>query len=399
MKDGELRKVDVCVVGAGAAGVAAAAVASAAGAEVLCIEKHSFPGGNATAAAVGTICGIYPRGTVDLLESEFLYSFVPRVQQYSRSEAIIHKKGISFLPYTIPAFTRSCYDVLPDKVLLTETVVTDVVMSDDCIQTVTCVSDGKSIVVEPASVIDASGNAVVSRLAGIPCLEDEQHQAAALVFALSGLPPLDDRGLFVLLLKTLESAVRDGRLSAEDARISIVPGSVRQGTAMLKRACPYKGQLDVEKRSRLECRARSGILAVFQALQDAKDFDACSLSWIASTLGVRSGFRGAGQAVLAESDVVHAVQSPDELVRGVWPLEYWSHARRPEMIYFPEDTHYSITAAMLQSRYCSNLFFAGRTMSGTERALGSARVLGTAMLTGEAVAKLVLEARISGRLA
>ena len=52
---------DVLVVGGGAAGVAAAVAAGRAGAKVVLLERYGFLGGLATAAQVGTICGLYLR--------------------------------------------------------------------------------------------------------------------------------------------------------------------------------------------------------------------------------------------------------------------------------------------------------------------------------------------------
>ena len=54
---------DVLVIGGGAAGVAAATAAGRAGAKVMLLERYGFLGGLATAAQVGTICGLYLRDT------------------------------------------------------------------------------------------------------------------------------------------------------------------------------------------------------------------------------------------------------------------------------------------------------------------------------------------------
>src|SRR5438067_2365459 len=51
--------VDVCVAGAGPAGLGAALAAARLGASVCLLERHGFLGGNFTAASVGTICGLY----------------------------------------------------------------------------------------------------------------------------------------------------------------------------------------------------------------------------------------------------------------------------------------------------------------------------------------------------
>src|SRR5688572_6281027 len=52
---------DVVVCGAGSAGLGAALAASRAGAKVALVERWPFFGGNATAASLGSICGLYVR--------------------------------------------------------------------------------------------------------------------------------------------------------------------------------------------------------------------------------------------------------------------------------------------------------------------------------------------------
>src|SRR5215472_6479322 len=53
---------DVCVVGAGAAGLAAAVGARRCGVQVLLVEKYGFCGGATVAGMSGTICGLFSSG-------------------------------------------------------------------------------------------------------------------------------------------------------------------------------------------------------------------------------------------------------------------------------------------------------------------------------------------------
>ena len=63
-------KTDVLIIGSGAAGIAAAVAASRGGLKVCMIERNKYPGGKATASAVGTICGLFLRSTQN--ESTFV---------------------------------------------------------------------------------------------------------------------------------------------------------------------------------------------------------------------------------------------------------------------------------------------------------------------------------------
>jgi len=54
-----IKNTDVVVLGGGAAGIAAAVAAARKGLSVVLIERNSFLGGKATAAEVGTVCGLY----------------------------------------------------------------------------------------------------------------------------------------------------------------------------------------------------------------------------------------------------------------------------------------------------------------------------------------------------
>ena len=53
--------------------------------------------------------------------------------------------------------------------------------------------------------------------------------------------------------------------------------------------------------------------------------------------------------------------------------------------YLGDGQYYEIPLRCLQARDVENLFVAGRCMSASHEALGSARVIGTCLATGEAV--------------
>jgi hypothetical protein len=59
-----------------------------------------------------------------------------------------------------------------------------------------------------------------------------------------------------------------------------------------------------------------------------------------------------------------------------------------KMQYFEPDNGYSIPADCTISESLDNLFFAGKNISATPRAVASARVIGTGLQTGYAAGKI-----------
>src|SRR5947208_15512654 len=68
-------EADVVVCGAGSAGLGAAIAAARAGVSVALVERWPFFGGNATAASLGSICGLYVRKADEI---EFLAGGITR---------------------------------------------------------------------------------------------------------------------------------------------------------------------------------------------------------------------------------------------------------------------------------------------------------------------------------
>ena len=69
-------------------------------------------------------------------------------------------------------------------------------------------------------------------------------------------------------------------------------------------------------------------------------------------------------------------------------LNIGGEQNKPDMCYFPANDCYWIPAGTLVSQSLTNLFFAGRILSATERAIASARVIGTCLNTGYAAGML-----------
>jgi hypothetical protein len=78
-------------------------------------------------------------------------------------------------------------------------------------------------------------------------------------------------------------------------------------------------------------------------------------------------------------------QFADSVARASWPIEMWDDGRLgPTYEWLDDGCSYDIPRRSLESRDIDNLFAAGRCISASHDALGSARVIGTCLATGEA---------------
>lgn len=379
---------DVAVVGAGAAGIAAAVAAAEAGLGVVLLERYGFVGGLASSAMVGTVCGLYYRGAGGprYAVRGFARAFAEGLAAASESGPVAGKDGLYFLPYAVEAFHQeACTWLQRHGVRLR---LHSPVAGVECRgRRIVCLQvHGADAVfrLHPQVVVDCSGEALVSRLAGAACLPMSQPQADAFVFRVAGLPEVPESALTLVLLRALRRGVAQGRLEPICERLSLVPGSQVRDSALLKLGLPGVGD-----RTRAELTARALCHDIVRYLRGSDvALAGLRIAAMAPQLGVRSGPCPRGLAVLDEASVLAAAKPEDGVACGAWPVEYWGEGRRPTMRCFAMDDHYLIPAPALVSRDFDNLFFAGRGFSATEMAMASARVIGTCLGTGYAAGAL-----------
>lgn len=387
---------DVLVVGAGAAGISAAVAAAETGANVTLVERYGFVGGLASSAMVGTICGLYYRhpDKLSYAVQGFARQFAEQLQEKMQKQPIIFAQGLHFLPYQVSKFQQQAIQDLQQagvKLMLHSTV-TDLSISEGQIVSLTIQSNDNIIELYPSAVVDCSGNAHISMLAGIERLTESFYQAGAFVFQVKGLPEMDSRMLGLNLIRWLSRGIEKGDLETECSYLSIVPGSVTNGIGLFKLGLPtpFNDTADFLTHYELEARARS-VKIVKYLQQSDKLLSEIAILNMAAQVGVRTSARSKGIELLDENQVLNCIKPDNGVAIGAWPIEYWGAQSKPEMRYFPTNDCYWIPAGTLVSQSITNLFFAGRALSATEQAIASARVIGTCLNTGYAAGMLASE--------
>lgn len=385
---------DVVIVGGGAAGVAAAVAVAGKGLQVVLIERNLFLGGKATAAQVGTVCGLYKFSKTNQPEyivKGFAKNFAEELARQSGSTSLSNAGGLHYLPYDIEAFKNICIELLAtNKVdVYFNSIVKSVEVNKGRIKSICIEREDENITIYLKSIIDCSGESIVSKAAGLPLIESENYQAAAQVFTLQNIAEVTEASLGMILKKELQLAIDGHKLADHYDRVYIAQGSLKNNCVSLKVGLPVAVTHTPENLAALKSAAllMAGTLTTYLT-EHVPVFKNASLLSIAPEVGIRVGVRSTGKYILTAADVLNCNKFDDAIANGSWPIEEWEQNKRVKMRYGKPNDYYQVPAGCLQSNTVKNLLMAGRNISATDGAIASARVMGICLQTGYAAGLL-----------
>ncbi len=385
-----VQHTDVVVLGGGAAGIAAAVAAARNGSKVILIERNSFLGGKATAAEVGTICGLYKfskKEKAEYIVRGFAKEFADKLQAASKTSPLHGLDGLHYLPYNIEAFKNISLSILNENNIAVyfNTVLVNVQAEHDKIVAVSLIASGNPLTIQLRSIIDCTGDSIISQSADLPLIKTEYYQAAAQVFTLEGVAEENEAKLGMIIMKALRSAIDDGILADFYDRVYIVQGSLKNNCVSLKIGIPLSVTYATGNLQELRTVAHSFVENLSQFLiNNVAAFKNAGIQHIAPEVGTRVGQRSTGKYILTEEDVLSCKKFDDAIANAAWPIEEWEQNKRVKMRYFNFDDFYQVPSGCLRSGSIENLFFSGRNISATDGAIASARVMGICLQTGYA---------------
>ncbi len=381
---------DIVVLGGGSAGVAAAVAAARKGLRVMLVERNTYLGGKATAAEVGTVCGLYhfsKNEKSEYIVKGFAKEFAEKLRVQSNTSPLFSPEGVHYLPYHVEAFKEICYDLINENKIgiYFNAVLEHVTVEQNKIKSVHIIAAGIPITINLNALIDCSGDSVVSQAASLPLIKSENYQAAAQVFTMQGIAEKNEFKLGMIMMKALRSAIDNNILGDFYDRVYVVQGSLKNNCVNLKIGIPLAVTYAPGNLQELRTVALSFVENLSQFLINHVDaFKNASLTHIAPEVGIRIGQRSTGKYLLQEEDVLNCKKFDNAIANASWPIEIWELNRRVNIRYFNLDDYYQVPAGCLQSNNIDNLFFAGRNISATDGAIASARVMGICLQTGYA---------------
>lgn len=383
-------ETDILIIGGGSAGVAAAVASSSLYQKVTLVERLEYLGGKATAAEVGTICGLYKfkkAETSEYLVGGFAKQFAEQLAKLSTSTPLYNIYNLHYLPYNISAYKELCMQLMRENNinLLLNSEVKEVQVAHQSIKSILVKSENKIIQINCKSIIDCSGNSIISQLAKLPIIKSEKYQAAAQVFTVKGVDKTIESNLNLIVLKEIKKAILNHQLDDSFKNITIVQGSYQNDCVSFKLGIPI---IVTNSKDNLEKLREKAIEMIHQFIHHFINhvnlFKNSSLQNIASEVGVRVGVRPVGKYILNEEDVLSCKKFDTAIANCSWPIEEWKEDKGVAMRYLNHNDFYQIPADSLISSQVSNLFFGGRNISATDEAIASARVIGICLQTGYA---------------
>jgi len=383
---------DVLVVGAGCAGCIAAMAAARAGADVLLVERNGFLGGTST-AVLDTFYAFYTPGARAV---KVVGGAPDLVVDRLREEGALLERPNTFgaglgLTYEPEALKRAWDGLVAEagvRVLL-HAVVDEVVMEDSRPRTVVLATKAGRWGVRPRAVVDASGDADVVALAGLPYTlagRDGPVQSLTTTFTLAnvdaGRALALPRAEFVALMR---EANRSGafRLPNEAGSVHRTP---RDGVVFSLLVQLFDvDATDPWALSAAEAEGRRQVAEYARFLRArVPGYERATLVSTATRIGVRETRRIQGEYVLTEQDVLSARRFPDAIARCGAPIEDRRAGHDTRWLYLPEGESYDVPYRCLVPAGAEGLLVAGRCLSATHDAQASARSMGTCMAMGQA---------------
>lgn len=417
---------DVVVVGGGAAGVAAAAAAADGGARVALLERGTTLGGE--------LVGGLPILSVANAGGEWIVGGIAR----ELFEAADELDGYAGRPFDGRAMWGACVDPEVMRLVVISALarrgirvymgagVTDVVTEGGRVVGVIAQAKDGPMLITASTFIDASGDADLSAMAGVPTLkgsETGELQPVSLTFRMSHIDydrylgwlrehpeefNLAENPSFGMTRRECADAVADsglpfcvlqGQGAGTALADAIASGEMFPTTAVWMWPTSIGRQelgfnttrvAGIDGTSSLALGAAAAELAnqVSTATAFLKrtlpGFENAHLSGVAPKVGIRETRRIVGEETLTTAAVVAGEKRADGVARGAHHVDVHGSGTKQTREYVRDGRSYDIPFGALIPVGLENVLVAGRCLSSEREANGSARVIGTCLAMGQA---------------
>ena len=377
---------DICVVGAGIAGMSAAIEAARLGRRVVLIDSAPFLGGQSVGAIIATFCGLFSNGTHgyqltrgiadDILDS---LGAQDRALHYRHGP---HTVVVYYDEIALARWFETTVRSLGIVVLLGATL-REVRRAGGRIEAVRCTTRHGEIDARAGGFVDASGDATLAWLAGFACREP----ADARVFGTQMVVVEEINEAAAPSREALAAAMAEHGAAfgvrRREGLAFIIPG---RGVAALN-VTHTETPLDPLAASAAALEGREQADRAVALLRHAfPDCFGAARVRAYGTPGIRQTRWIAAGHTLSEAEVIAGTRFDDAIARTAWPIELHDHASGHRWHLFDRDHVHYVPLRSLIPVGADNLIAAGRCIDADLAALSSVRVMGPCIAMGAAAA-------------
>ncbi len=382
---------DVVVAGSGPAGICAAVAAAREGAKVALVERYGVVGGNLTTGYVGPILGMVGKGTmrdelVELLgvpENDMI-GVTGRAHDFEMAKIRL----MQFVNH-------------PNIDVYLQTTVTDVVKEGDTLKGIIATSGEGQFALLGKVTIDATGDGIVSYLAGATTekgREDGLMQPVTLEFTIDGV----DESKGVICIGDVDDVMLGNERFLDYCKRLSLEGEIPERIAAVRlHPTTHSGERQVNTTQvngvdmtrvdhifKADLELREQILTLLDFLhKHIPGYENCRIISSGTTTGVRETRRVIGDYIITAEEMAAGCRFDDVIVHRA---EFIVDIHNPEGSGQAEEhiqycDPYDLPYRCFTPKGIENLYTAGRCISGTHRAHASYRVMSICMAMGEAV--------------
>ena len=407
-----IAKVDVLIVGGGPAGIAAALAAAKNGSKTLLVEQHGYLGGMATAGMVMPIMTSFDRDGDKQIIKGLFDEFVTELEKEGGGihPSKVHEPSpyASYAPFAhdhVTPFDPEIFKVVAFRMMrkygvelkLHSSFIKPVMDKEKVRGAIIFNKSGYEAILAKVTV-DCTGDADVSRKSGCEVVKGREKdglmQPVSLFFRVRDVDekkvddymkahpyPEHERGWGDLVKKAKEK----GELPANKSRMFLVktltPGVWACNASRLHNV----DSTNVDDLTRAQETLREQVLDLVKFFNKyIPGFEKVKLFDTASAVGVRESYRIVGEYVLTLDDINTGKVFDDAVATAAFWIDIHGLHGDDDRFDKPGRKWYQIPYRSLVPRKIENLLAAGRCLSATHEAAGSARVMGPCFATGQA---------------
>ncbi|MFB9273781.1 FAD-dependent oxidoreductase [Cohnella cellulosilytica] len=400
---------DVAVIGGGAAGIAAAIAAARNGADTLLIEQRGYMGGMGTAALVPAFCP-FTDGEKPVVRGIGLDLMEKMKRQSGEAYLEMYKDQLDWVPIHVETLKR-VYDeevTASGAKPLFHTFVQQVLTEGDRIQGIVVANKTGRSVVQAKLYVDATGDADISALAGVPFHiggEEGELQPATMCFVVADADKtrferyVAETGQTIAVEKAVQEAQENGDLPEGRKRISSITW-LSDSTIGFNFGHVFG--VDGTKAEHLTRAAIEGRRLVDTQMRFLRryvpGFERAHLVHTGDQIGIRETRRIVGDYMLTVQDYLDMRTFPDDIARNAYFIDIHLANQQSKMMvkHLPRGKSHGVPYRCLLPQGVSNLIAAGRSVSSDRIVQGSLRVMPNCFAMGQAAGTAAAMAAAAG---